>query len=60
MDEKFKIDKPHVEPMSDRQFERWIVYQERKDNVRNGLIGLLGFVAIIAATVVILVWSPWN
>lgn len=58
MDEKFNIDR-HPE-MSDTRFEMWLKSEERKRNQITGAAVFLGLVAIIAATVIVVAWSPWN
>jgi hypothetical protein len=46
--------------MNDTQMEKWMEYRERTQNRVIGLVGLLSFISIIAGTVIVLAWSPWN
>lgn len=58
MDEKFNIDRqPEI---SDARYEMLLKSQERKRNQIVGAVVFLGLVTIVAATVVLVVWRPWN
>lgn len=54
MDE-VKVDKPSVS-----YEEKLLEYKERRENRRNAVIVFLTIPSIIAATIIILAWSPWN
>lgn len=42
------------------QFKMWLDHQEKARNQRFGLVVVFGVMLIVAATAILLVWSPWN
>lgn len=50
----------HVDSPKGIDPEKWLEYQERRRvHITNALV-TLGFFAIVASTIILLVWSPWN
>lgn len=59
MDEIFSAE-GRPKGMNDAQFEKWLAYEERRGNSRRGLIALVTILTVVAATIILLAWSPWS